>query len=299
MKKTHTFGAGPLRLRSAVGCQQGDPLGPLFFSLALHDFMTGMARPPGADQHRQMFYLDDGVAVGPHATLRNILVHLASDEAVAYGFHLRSDKSELWWPTPPSQEDQAAYPQDLPQSFSEGTDIMRAPVGSDEYVRQALTARVTELKPLLTALASLGDAHSEFTLLRSCLSVSRVTFLLRVTPTLRALPAAELFDSLLAEALREMIGGVLPERRLGELRLPVRTAEPAFGVGLSCAASTASAAYLASLLACRQSARASCPAPPQPGSWTTRVSPRPTQTGSPASRPAKPPPSRTSRVRQA
>lgn len=258
---------GSLRLRSATGCQQGDPLGPLFFSLALHDLMASMPPPPRPDDldaddappqadepplgHKVMMYIDDGLVVGPHSTLRHILSFLRSPLTVSYGLHLRPDKCTVWWPSAPGANTCAAYPPEVRQEFSPGISVMQAPIGADAFVRNELLTRVAALRPMFAALSDITDAHVVLTLLRSCLSTCRVIYLLRVTPTPLALPAAEHFDAMLADTLRDLVGGVLPDNLLTELRLPVRTSVPTFGIGLTSATSTASAAHLASLAGSR------------------------------------------------
>lgn len=101
------------RFNSVCGVQQGDPLGPLLFSLALHPVLQQLNRKiAGWKQELQLetthtpslmaFYLDDGVLVDRHPILQRALSFLGSTEAKRYGLHLCVDKCNLWWPTAPS-----------------------------------------------------------------------------------------------------------------------------------------------------------------------------------------------------
>ena len=58
-------------LLSSQGTQQGDPLGPAFFALAIHPILELTAGIPGIDW--DVFYLDDGVLVGEAEALLQTL----------------------------------------------------------------------------------------------------------------------------------------------------------------------------------------------------------------------------------
>ena len=50
------------RILSTAGAQQGDPLGPMLFSMVLLEFLDDISNVPGMDM--QLWYLDDGTFVG-------------------------------------------------------------------------------------------------------------------------------------------------------------------------------------------------------------------------------------------
>ena len=57
---------GSHTIASATGVQQGDPLGPLLFAVAIHDLAADLSRqlPNGLQLDLDIFYLDDGVLAG-------------------------------------------------------------------------------------------------------------------------------------------------------------------------------------------------------------------------------------------
>lgn len=119
-------------------------------------------------------------------------------------------------------------------------------MGTDEFVRDATLRRVRELEPVVEQIRKLSDLHVAFTLLRSCLSVSKVLYLLRTTPPHLNLPAIIYYDKMVQDTLRVFTGGTLPVSIVPQLTLPVSTYQPSFGLGLTSAADIAAPAYLAS-----------------------------------------------------
>ena len=87
---------GPHRILSTTGVQQGDPLGPLLFSLVLRDFLSNCPVPDGL--HFQLWYLDDGILVGTPSALSSFLDDLQL-RGPSYGLHPNLSKCEVFWPS--------------------------------------------------------------------------------------------------------------------------------------------------------------------------------------------------------
>ena len=58
-------------IKSSGGVQQGDPLGPLLFSLVIKDLLEDMG--PIENLNFQLWYLDDGMFVGSHSSVASLL----------------------------------------------------------------------------------------------------------------------------------------------------------------------------------------------------------------------------------
>ena len=97
---------------------------------------------------------------------------------------------------------------------------------------------ITNLLPLLE------DSHTEFVLLRSCLSLPKISFLLRAVDTCSHTALLQEFDQVTRKALIRILGAPVSDRVWQQSKLPVSMG----GLGLRAAEDHASAAYAASVL---------------------------------------------------
>src|SRR6185369_2874890 len=92
----HLF-LGEVLLASMAGVQQGDPLGPLLFSLVLHPLVEKIQSLfPNLDLN--VWYLDDGTIIGKREDVFRVF-ELIRAEGPALGLHLNIKKNEIWWPS--------------------------------------------------------------------------------------------------------------------------------------------------------------------------------------------------------
>lgn len=177
-------------LRSCVGVQQGDPLGPLLFCLVLHVLVRKIqTRCPGLALHK--WYLDDGVLAGSAVDVIRAL-DILQREGLALGLHLNLGKCELF----SSDADnfdlsvhdahsgaQLCFPASLHErSTSPNFVLLGSPIGDVDfctlYVEKLRAANAT----LLERLSHLEDPQVALHLLRTCASFAKFVYVARTTP---------------------------------------------------------------------------------------------------------------------
>ena len=115
---------GCLTLESGV--QQGDPLGPLLFSLVLNILVKAISTT-FSNLLNHTWYMDDGVLAGPRATLCRAITLLQS-EGPAPGIHINMSKCEVF-----SSHSLDLFPPDMISSDKPNLVILGAPIGNKAF----------------------------------------------------------------------------------------------------------------------------------------------------------------------
>ncbi|XP_026417474.1 uncharacterized protein LOC113312957 [Papaver somniferum] len=190
-------------LSSTQGVQQGDPLGPLLFALALHPLIEKIASNCTLDFNA--WYLDDGTIAGDTLEVYQAF-KILQDVGPSYGLHLNIAKTELFWPSfDPRRE--SAFPVNTGKD-TDGVKLLGGPVSLDpSFCCRTVAHRVDKTIQLMDKIQMLCDPQCELLLLRSCTGLSRLFFALCTTCPMALLPAAERFDSYLMQYLRRLVVG--------------------------------------------------------------------------------------------
>ena len=162
---------------SKCGVQQGDPLGPLGFAMALHPLILHVQEQV-PDLVLNAWYLDDGTLCGSAEDLLKGLEILDS-AAPTYVLSLNRSKCLFYSPS----DDSFILHPDVPTTH-EGFSLLGAPIGPPEFCNQYVLRKAEQALDIVPLLSSLQDSQMAITLLRSCWPFSKLSYLLRSTPSL-------------------------------------------------------------------------------------------------------------------
>ena len=156
---------GTTVIPSEEGGQQGAPLSPLFFALAIHEAISSC--PPVA---RNLWYLDDGSLFGDPASLHHALVALQPSLA-GIGCLINWKKTTIWgpgiasasqWPEHIPLDSPLRLASLTPYSRESGVKVLGIPIhgkASTQFVRDCLEEQLAKQQKALDRLGALPDAQ--------------------------------------------------------------------------------------------------------------------------------------------
>ena len=225
-------------IQSSCGVQQGDPIGPLLFALALNTLVAKINASCSLSIH--IWYFDDGTLVGCKADLLKAL-NILSTEGKQYGFEVNFEKCELFWP---SDTDLSEFPCEIKRIPTAGVELLGSHIGCPESQEQFLQKKTLEIIAVLELLPELNESQIEFAILKNCLGVCKINHLLRSLPPIPSL-SIQIFDQHQRVCLERIVSRPLNDLQWQLALLPTIKG----GLGLRCASNTQLPAYLASRIA--------------------------------------------------
>ncbi|KAL5475034.1 hypothetical protein EMCRGX_G027081 [Ephydatia muelleri] len=228
------------QLSSEVGVQQGDPLGPLLFSLVLHKVVSYIA------QDREClpllfngWYLDDGVLLG-HSQAVNRALTLIQKMGPSLGLFVNVSKCELF-----GCGDLSSFPPEMKVSRVPNLVILGAPIGDLIFCAKFVAQKRADAAVLLSQLAEVGaeDPQVAFLLLRQCAAFCKLVHLARSAPPSHIAEGLALFDKDVRQCFAECTAVDAADVEWMQAQLSLSRG----GLGLRSLSSHCVAAYLASI----------------------------------------------------
>ena len=257
-------------LRSERGVQQGDPLGPLLFALALQPLLRDLHNQRRDGGLELVYsYLDDLCLAGGSQAVSDAVSTLRT-KAADIGLTLSTDWQSSASSSVASNSQQVAsrpykdkcelilaagegslvdvslFPSDFKVIRDRNFELLGGPVGDAAYCNNHTQERVAKASKLLQAVGELHDPQVALRLLRHCAGFAKIVYSARVVPPNKHRDATASFDAAVRDCF-ERFSCLHPD---ADQWLQATLGTESSGLGLRSMASHAGAAFLASRSAC-------------------------------------------------
>ncbi|XP_063394325.1 uncharacterized protein LOC134679354 [Cydia fagiglandana] len=201
---------------SQVGAQQGDPLGPLTFSLSIQKVIAELKSP------LNIWYLDDGTIGGkPEEVKRDLLILLSRLKDL--GLEVNASKCEFFACGSESSSFLPSFSSILPglkELSSNSFNLLGAPIFQSAVPEALLTRK--ELLLLAGERLKGIDPHVALVLLQKCFATPKVTYLLRTAPVWLFPDDIGCFDAAIKLTIESIVNISMTENQWTQAALPVR-----------------------------------------------------------------------------
>jgi hypothetical protein len=250
-KHTYLFYANKIIL-SQLGVQQGDPLGPILFCLAL--LIVVLKVKENFPTILQQWYCDDGNIIAKPEELARVYNFLI-EELKALSLETNFKKTELIPLNPEidslkkligNNKELKIFNNTL---FVSGRNFhtLGAPIGDAQHCAQFVQGKIKGIEHLLKKILTIDNVQASYLLINYCCSFGKMVYYTRTTPTETILEQTKYFDCLIAQAVEKLVNQPLGPTQITQMSLPWKKG----GLGLRKAYSHSCAAYVSSLAQCK------------------------------------------------
>ncbi len=240
-------------LVSQLGVQQGDPLGPILFCLALHSIVL-RARDLFPDMI-QGWYCDDGQVIASPQVIADVFSFLVEElKAICLETNFRKtelialDKNIISIDQVTKEEESLSIlntPLFIPgRNFY----TLGAPIGDESYCEQFISSKISKIESLLNKIVDLKNVQIAYNLIYYCCSYGKVVYYSRTIPSQFIKNQLIRFDNIVKSAFESLISKQLDTHQATQLSLPWKKG----GLGLRNSSIHSCVAYISSFSHCQE-----------------------------------------------
>ena len=220
-------------IESAEGIQQGDPLGPLLFSLTVHHLLGSLG------SEFKIFYFDDGTLGGDLHDVSEDLrqIEMAAEEL---GLFLNHHKSEIICVNEHTKQSMLSVSPHFQCVDPSEACLLGSPIGGSGSIEAVLSSKKKSLE-LLGERLKLLHSHDALCLLRNALALPKILYALGTAPCFSS-PILSDLDQIQRSLLEAVCNVSLNDVSWSQASLPIS----AGGLGIRSFVMLASSAFLAS-----------------------------------------------------
>ena len=236
-------------ISSESGVQQGDPIGPLLFALALQPILQELFDGRSEKGLELVFsYLDDMILAGEQGEVARAF-HFLKTAASQIGLKFNTSKCEV---IPPAGQfsaiNESLFPSDITFMKDGNFELLGGPIGAEDYCNKHTQNRVGKASELLLALGELPDPQVALTLLRHCASFGKLVYSLRVVPYHKHKVALKNYDNSVRDCIESFLSCTFTDSEWSLANLSTKMG----GLGLRNVENHGSAAFLSSQASCHE-----------------------------------------------
>src|SRR6218665_2579748 len=199
-------------IRSEEGTQQGDPMSPLEFCIALQSILSELK------SELRVAFLDDLTLGGKVDVVAHDVQHIAH-EAAKLGLELNRAKCEIIFENCENRADNASFHGFKDTPLEEAT-LLGSPLIPGHVIDMVLNKKVEDLERAVGRLSML-HSHDALILLRNGLSVPKLLYTMRTALCVDC-PSLARFDLLLRSGLSSILNVELSDEKWLQASLPVK-----------------------------------------------------------------------------